>query len=219
METLVFIGSGKAKTEPYTTSKVIAENTEIKHASIIQRIQQYQNDIAEFGRVCFKNEPLSTAGGKQLSVYYDLSEQQAYFLLTLLRNKPKVIEFKKNLVKAFFAMRTELMRRQIAKMERKPIRKALTDGIKYLPDSPHKGRQFGNYTNLIYKIVLGKNAKQIREERGAPKRANVSNLLTAEELEAVTQMEYRVSVMLELGMNYSQIKSALSNLKLVGHVA
>lgn len=219
METLVFIEPGKSDAGPFTTSDVVARFAHVSHHAIQQTTAKYESDLKELGRVAFEMRALPTKGGIQEVKIYHYNEPQATLLITYLKNTEPVRAFKKELVKQFYAMRAELMRRQIAKMERKPIRKALTDGIKYIPDSPHKGRMFGNYTNLIYKTVLGKNAKQIREERGAPKRANASDFLTAEELESVTAMENRVAVMLEMGMDYHQIKSALSNLKLVGHAA
>ncbi|MEK5765174.1 hypothetical protein VXE39_20790, partial [Acinetobacter junii] len=43
--------------------------------------------------------------------FVPLNEQQATFLMTLMRNSPRVIEFKKALVKAFFETR-EFIRSQ-----------------------------------------------------------------------------------------------------------
>lgn len=220
MENLVFIEPGKSNAGPFTSSDVVARFAHVSHHAVQQITAKYESDLKELGVLAFEmRKPEKGSEGGRPETVYHYNEPQATLLITYLKNTEPVRAFKKELVKQFYAMRTELMRRQIAKMERKPIRKGLTDGIKLLPDSPHKERQFGNFTNLIYKIVLGKTAKQIREERGAPKRAKASDFLTSEELTAVTAMEYRATVLLELGMNYGQIKSALLNLKLVGHVA
>ena len=45
-------------------------------------------------------------GGRPIVTYY-LNEQQATFLMTLLRNNKVVVEFKKQLVKAFFIMKQQ----------------------------------------------------------------------------------------------------------------
>ena len=153
----------------------------------------------------------------QSELIYRLNEEQATLLMTYLKNTAPVRKFKKELVRQFYAMRTELQRRQIAKADRKPIRESLTDGIKALPESPHKSMWYKHYTDLIYRSVTGKTAKQLREERGAPLRATASDYMTSEEIEAVSAAENRVAVMLEMGMDYQQIKAMLSNLKILAH--
>ena len=97
------------------------------------------------------------------------------------------------------------------KLERKPIRIGLTDAIKALPESPHKHLKYKQYTDLAYKLAIGKTAKQVRMERGANKKDTASNFLTSEEIEAVSKAENSISVLLGIGMSYSEIKSALSN--------
>jgi hypothetical protein len=86
--------------------------------------------------------------------------------------------------------------RQIAKLDRKPIRQTLTDGIKALPDTPHKTMWYKHYTDLIYKTVTGKTAKQLRDERGAPVKAVASDYMTAAEIESVTALENSVAVLI-----------------------
>lgn len=140
---------------------------------------------------------------------YHLNEQQATLLLTFLRNTPVVVKFKKNLVRQFFAMREELMNARTTRAARKPIRLEMTDAIKALPDSPHKQLKYGQYTDMAYRMAIGKSARQIREERGADKKVNASDYLTAEELQTVSAMENRVSVLLQVGMDYQQIKRLL----------
>ena len=76
-----------------------------------------------------------------------------------------------------------------------------------MPDSPHKARRYKQYTDLAYKAALGRNAVQLRKERNAPKGANMAEYLTAKEIEAVSKMEGRISVLLEMGMDYDTIKA------------
>lgn len=104
MNSLVFIQNQ----EPLTTSLVIAEGTDNEHASVIKLVRMYQTDLEEFGRVGFQIEPFDTAGGMQSREIALLNEQQATFLITLMRNSEIVVQFKKALVKAFFEMRTML---------------------------------------------------------------------------------------------------------------
>ena len=202
--------------EPFTTSEVIAECAGVKRDTVQKLIQRHEKDLREFGRVGFEIRTLQTRGGQQMVKVYHLNEQQATLLLTFLRNTPVVIEFKKELVRQFFAMRKELMNIKAIKAERKPLRTSMTDAIKALPDSPHKQFKYNQYTDLAYMAALGKTARQLRKERGADKAATASDYMSSDELAAVSKMENRISVLLEVGMDYQTIKNSLLRTKLIG---
>jgi phage regulator Rha-like protein len=98
--------------EPMTTTLQIALGLGIQHATIIKLVRTYMPDFQEFGLVRFKIQPRLEGrhGGGDVK-FVPLNEQQATFLMTLMRNSPRVIEFKKALVKAFFETR-EFIRSQ-----------------------------------------------------------------------------------------------------------
>lgn len=202
--------------EPFTTSEVIAECAGVKRDTVQKLVQRHEKDLREFGRVGFEIRTLQTRGGQQMAKVYHLNEQQATLLLTFLRNTPVVIEFKKELVRQFFAMRKELMNIKAIKAERKPLRTSMTDAIKALPDSPHKQFKYSQYTDLAYTAALGRTARQLRKERGADKGATASDYMNADELAAVASMENRISVLLDIGMSYQQIKNSLLRVKRLG---
>lgn len=202
--------------DPFTTSEVIAECAGVKRDTVQKLIQRHEKDLREFGRVGFEIRTLQTRGGQQMAKIYHLNEQQATLLLTFLRNTPVVIEFKKELVRQFFAMRKELMNIKAIKAERKPLRTSMTDAIKALPDSPHKQFKYSQYTDLAYMAALGKTARQLRKERGAEKSATASDYMSSDELAAVSKMENRISVLLEVGMDYQQAKNCLMQTKAIG---
>lgn len=121
----------------FTTSLVIAEGTNVKHKNIKELVSKYENDFKDFGKVRVLNATLDTNGGAQKTSYYLLNEQQATFLMTLLRNTKVVIEFKKELVKQFYQMRQILLEKQTAlwqntRIESKANRLKETDEIKAL---------------------------------------------------------------------------------------
>ena len=202
--------------EPFTTSEVIAECAGVRRDTVQKLVQRHEKDLREFGRVGFEIRTLQTRGGQQMAKVYHLNEQQATLLLTFLRNTPVVIEFKKELVRQFFAMRKELMNIKAIKAERKPLRTSMTDAIKALPDSPHKQFKYSQYTDLAYTAALGRTARQLRKERGADKGATASDYMNADELAAVASMENRISVLLDIGMSYQQIKNSLLRVKRLG---
>ena len=208
MEDFVYLSPNTK--DPFTTSEVIAECTGVQHHTITRLIQQHEKDFKEFGILRFEIEEIKGRG--QPSKTYLLNEQQATLLMTYLRNTEVVREFKKELVRQFYAMREELQEIRIQKAMRKPIRLGMTDAIQALPDSPHKQFKYRQYTDLAYRAVLGKSAKELREERGAGKTATASDYMSAAEIEAVSRMENRIAVLLEVGMDYGQVKACLGRM-------
>ncbi|MDY3984836.1 Rha family transcriptional regulator [Dysosmobacter sp.] len=211
MNTLVYLSPNTK--EPFTTSEVIAECAGIQHHTVTRLIQQHEEDFKAFGILRFEIEEIRGRG--QPKKNYHLNEQQATLLMTYLRNTPVVREFKKELVRQFYAMREELRSVKSVKAERRAIRTEMTDAIKALPDSPHKRFKYSQYTDLAYRAALGKSARKLRQERGADKKAIASDYMTADELAAVSSMENRVSVLIEVGMDYRQIKESLSRVQIL----
>lgn len=201
--------------EPFTTSEVIAECAGVKRHAIQSLIQQHEKDFREFGKVAFEMRPLEGSRTGQMVKVYHLNEQQATLLMTYLRNTDVVRAFKKELVRQFFAMRKELLNIKTIKAERKPIRLGMTDAIKALPDSPHKKFKYNQYTDLAYRTALGKSARQLRKERGASKVATASDYMSADEIAAVSSMENHIAVLLNVGMEYQQIKSYLERIRML----
>ena len=143
---------------------------------------------------------------------YRLNEEQATLLMTYLKNTDTVRAFKKELVRQFYLIRRELTARAIAREARKPTRREMTDSIRdCLPESPHKAMYYKHYTDLAYKAALGKTSKELRAERNAPAKANIAEYLTAAETGAVKHVEGQIGVLVEMGLDYQQIKSMLTN--------
>lgn len=94
---------------PKTTTLQIALGLGVQHKSVIQLVRSYKSDFSEFGLVTFEMRPRLKGqhGGGDMQ-YVTLNEQQATLLLTYMRNSPKVREFKKALVRAFFEARALL---------------------------------------------------------------------------------------------------------------
>ena len=176
---------------------------------------KHENDFKTFGLIAFEMRAVKTKGGRgtKYEKVYHLNEQQATLLMTYLRNTPVVRKFKKELVRQFFAMREELQAVRVVKAERREIRAGMLDAIKALPESPHKHFKYAQFSNLAYTTALGKSARMIREERGANNKTPASDYLTADEISAVTAMENRIAVLLEIGMTYQQVKESLTHVQ------
>lgn len=207
MGELVFLEPNKLDAVPFTTSEIIAEFAGVKRHAVQTLIQNHESDFAEFGRVSFEMRPLPTKGGIQEVKVYHLTEEQATLLMTYLKNTERVRSFKKELVRQFYAMRAELLRRQMRRAELKPIRRELTDVIQEVDGGKWSYKQ---YTDLAYKSSIGKNAAQLRKERGAPKKAKAVDYMTSSEIDAVSKRQSQIAVLLEMGLDYQAIKGIVS---------
>jgi len=206
MGKLVFLEPNRFDSEPFTTSDVIAEYAEVNYRSIQRIIEKHESDFREFGQVRFQITPVKYSRGTNEKKIYLLNEQQATLLITYLKNTAPVREFKKELVRQFYSMRNEVLQRRLNREAIKPVRRELTDVVKEVDAGKWA---YKKYLDLAYKTTLGKNAKQLRLERGAPKNANATDYLTATEMDDTKKRTGQIAVLLELGLDYKQVKSTL----------
>ena len=68
-----------------------------------------------------------------------------------------------------------------------------------------------NITDIVYKVVFGKPARQLREEYGITKKDNLRDYCSAEELSKVQSVEMIVSGLMNCGWGYDDIKSFITN--------
>lgn len=94
--------------KPLTTSLHIADGARANHKAVMQLIKTHIHHFNKFGRVAFEMRPFDTEGGVQTRRIALLNEQQATFLMTLMRNTDRVVDFKCALVQAFFETKSFL---------------------------------------------------------------------------------------------------------------
>ena len=187
------------KKEPYTTSEIIAECAEVQHHTVQELLRKHKLDFESYGIIAFEMRKLD-GRGRPMKVYR-LNEQQATLLITYLKNTEPVRRFKMNLVRAFFEMREELSKFRLLRELEKPKRKTLHDSIENWGAKPKHAHSTMN--NLLLKAVTDMNAKQLVKNR---KGFNGIDSLTSEELEQYQVLEDMVIAMIELNMNYHDIK-------------
>lgn len=147
--------------EVFTDSMVIAIGTGNKHKNVKEMVIKYQSDFCDFGTLSVLNGE-STGGRREQ--FYQLNEEQATFLITLLRNTKKVVAFKKELVRQFYQMRKMLMERNTQlwieqRKQGKITRKAETDVIQQLVEyakdqgSKHSQMLYMTYSKLANTMV------------------------------------------------------------------
>lgn len=156
------------KNELLLPSTELAQFLDHRHRTILKDIDTYINEFSRLQRVEFQVLPFETSGGIQHRRVAFLTEDHCYFLLTLMRNNPKVVEAKLKLVEAFRDARKQLAQRDIARIEGKAVRIEETAAIKELVEyaeangSMHANNYYAaitKMTNLLLGIESGNRDK------------------------------------------------------------
>lgn len=212
MNDLVILKHG----DVYTNSWIISENVGRQHRAVLKNIRKFENDLKDLGKL-FSYTASATKTRGQERIIYDLNEQQAIFLMTLMDNSPRVIQFKKALAMSFVKMKRFILERQtqewqLAREQLKPIRRDMTDVIQEMDAG--NAWAYKQYTDLAYKAATGKIAKKLREERGANKSANAIDYMTADEIQNVAKKQSQIAVLRDMGMSYDEIKALITQQKI-----
>ena len=200
---LVFYTDNTLKAEPYTTSEIIANNTNNSRVSVRRLIEKHIDRLKQFGKVEFEMQPLPSG---QKAKVYKLNEQQATLLITFLDNSDIVANFKTLLVKQFYEMRDELTKRNINRAIEKPVKKTLMDCIKKWKYASKYA--YSNINRLLIKGATGLSINALKKERGDAKAA--LDLLTSQEQEKYKQLEQKVIAYIEADFDYQLIKALLT---------
>ena len=107
MNELAFISRG----DVFTDTWIIAENIGRDHASVTANIQRYKKRFEKAGTLSTASR--KSTGGRPATVY-DLNEAQAIFLISLMDNSEKVVDFKLALAQEFVRTRRLLLEKQTA---------------------------------------------------------------------------------------------------------
>lgn len=196
-----------------TTSLKVADKFEKQHKDVLESIRGIRDAMstAEFSAL-FKETSYKASNGKNNPMYE--MNRDGFSLLAMGFTGEKALKWKLDYINAFNIMESELKRiyteRQQWQIERDKgvvIRHILTDTIKMkITDSPHKRFAYPNYTNLIYRILFGKSAKELEHEYEVKAKENLRDFFTGEDLAKVQSIEMLVSSLINCGWGYDQIK-------------
>lgn len=194
-----------------TTSLKVAEKFEKNHQHILESIDKLTVENSTVANM-FKLSKYKAENGHQYRMYE--MDRDGFSLLVMGFTGEKALKWKLDYINAFNAMENELKRiyteRQQWQIERDKgvvIRHILTDTIKMkISESPYKRFAYPNYTNLIYRTLFGKSAKELEEEFGVKARENLRDFFTGEDLAEVQSMEMLISSLISCGWGYEKIK-------------
>ena len=122
-------------------------------------------------------------------------------LATKIRNYLLNIEEKTEIDRKSWAIQ-----REVGIIERKRMTSAIS---RYIPESKHKKFAYPNYTNMIYKIIFGCDAKTLREERKVKTNDALRDSFSETELKKVEEVETIVTGLISMDFTYRQIEEML----------
>lgn len=187
-----------------------------EHKSILRAIRELKCSDKFRGEHFAPSEYVDVRGKKQPCIEMD---RDGFTLLVMGFSDPKSMYFKEKYIEEFNAMENELKRiyteRQQWQIERDKgvvIRHILTDTIKMkIADSPHKRFAYPNYTNLIYRTLFKKSAKELEQDFGVKPKEYLRDYFTGTDLEKVQSMEMLISSLINCGWGYGEIKEFVQN--------
>ena len=210
---LVQIAGKKGEERLVVSSRQVAEDFERRHNDVVDSIRKIlatKNIVAKY----FTEYEFEYRGQKFKGY---LMDRDGFCLLVMGFTGEKALDWKLKYINAFNEMEAALKRifeeRKQWEIERAKgivVRHILTDAIKnMIPESSHKKFVYPTYTNLIYKVLFDRNAKQLQQDYKLQKSESVRDYLTADELADVENLERLTAGLINLGWGYEQIKNFL----------
>lgn len=200
------------------TSLDVAETFGKEHYHVMEDIRAIQSKIStpEFSGL-FYEDFYTALNGKKNPMYY--MNRDGFTLLVMGFTGEKAMKFKLGYINQFNAMEKALKdileERHRTEMERAKgiaVRQALTKAIQQSNENERMhGHAYSTYTNVIYKSIFNKDAKQLREEYKISKKDNLRDCFGEEELRQVQNAEMLVSSLIGYGWGYTEIKEFITN--------
>lgn len=194
------------------TSLDIAETFGKEHKNVLKDIRELECS-EEFSRLNFEPTSYKDKFNREQPMYY--VTRDGFTILVMGYVGEKAMKFKEGYIRQFNAMEKALIGKIREREKGIAVRQALTNALKESQENERMhGFAYSSYTDMIYKSIFGKSAKQLREEYGVTKKENLRNCFTAEELKQVQSKEMLVSGLVDCGWGYDQIKQFISENKL-----
>lgn len=198
------------------TSLDVAETFGKEHARVLRDIRELDCS-EEFRHGNFAESYYVNAQNKKQPMYY--ITRDGFTLLAMGYTGEKAMQFKEAYIKQFNAMEKALIGKIREREKGIGVRRVLTDSLQRTSENERMhGHAYSTYTDLIYKSVFGKTAKQLRLDLNIGNKENIRDYLTEEELLLVQNAEMLVSSLVGYGWGYGEIKEFLEN-KLVNKLA
>lgn len=201
----------------FCDSLMVAETFGKEHKSVLQTIEGENRkgvhvnglidnlmSLAGNPAVYFEKDKYKNSQNKSQPKY--LMSRDGFTLLAMGFTGEKALRFKLDYINRFNQMESFILSLQATKMEFP----AFTEAIMLSHDEP-KHYHYSNEINMIYRIVLGVDAKTFKATRGLDKDLSLRPYLKANEIKAVETLQ-RIDIgLMEAGLGYEERKAQLSN--------
>lgn len=185
----------------------VAETFGKRHDNVLKDIRELDCSD-EFRLLNFEESTYLNSQNKKQPMYY--MTRDGFAILVMGYNGEKAMRFKEAYIKQFNAMEKALRGKLIEREKGIAVRQSLTKALQQSTENERMhGHAYSAYTNCIYKVLFGKNANQLREERGADRNRSLRDYFTEEELNAIQTMERLVSSLIDCGWGYDKIKELI----------
>ena len=144
-------------TEPRVDSRLLAKQLRNQHRAVVALIDKYRDRFAGFGKVLFQKASLPGSRTGQSERFALLTEDQAFFLLSLARNTDHVLDLKGKLIDAFRDARRAVEQRGAEYM---PTYRALHDEIAVKAAGSSNSRFVHANVNKLINATCGLEAGQ-----------------------------------------------------------
>ena len=193
------------------TSLDVAETFEKRHDHVLRDVEKLKKDIPNFGEMFFETTMPDSYGRSQKAF---LMNRDGFTLLVMGYTGEKAMKFKIAYIKQFNAMEQALIGKMKEREKGIAVRQALTKAIQQSNENERMhGHAYSTYTDIVYKVVFGKTAKQLREEYGITKKDNLRDYFNSDEISKVQSVEMIVSGLVNCGWGYDEIKGFIANTK------
>lgn len=193
------------------TSLDVAETFGKRHDHVIRDIENLLLGIPKNGEGYFYKGDYTNEQNKQKYPMYYMN-RDGFTLLAMGYTGEKAMQFKLAYINQFNAMEKALIGKIKEREKGIAVRQALTKAIQQSNENERMhGHAYSTYTDIIYKVVFGKNTKQLREQFGITKKDNLRDYFSQEELAKVQSVEMVVSGLVNCGWGYDEIKSFITN--------
>lgn len=186
----------------------IAETFGKEHRRVLQDIREI-GCSEEFRLHNFVQSSYENSQGKQQPMF--LVTRDGFVLLAMGYTGELAMRFKEAYIKQFNAMESALRGKLIEREKGIAVRQALTKALQQSTENERMhGHAYSTYTNVIYKVLFGMNAAQLREKYQIKVSDNLRDFFTQEELRAIQSMECLVSGLVDCGWEYTAVKDFIT---------
>lgn len=200
---------GKARSETVVISSLdIAEAFEKNHRDVLKAIRELKCPeefrLRNFAQSTYTNEQ----NHKQPMCFV---ARDGFALLGMGFTGEKAMKFKLEYINRFNEMEKLLQEKFIEREKGIAVRNSLTKALLMSNENERMhGHAYPTYTNLIYKALFGKSAKELRTDLGISANDNLRDHFSPEELSKIEATERLVSGLIDIGWGYDKIKAFIS---------